>query len=398
MKDKPKLTQALIDRPGALPCPEGRTHCEYPAGDRSGLYLDVRPDSIIKSFYLRAKNQQGKSYSTFIGRSNLITLKEAKEKVRILKGQIASGKDLQGEARERKKVMTWNHYMNTIYIPHVNAHLRSAANLVSLNEKYLEPHIGHLALNKISLELATKLHRDMVEEKGLSHASADHMAKLLRQAMNHAVRLNLLSTSPVSKIRLFNIDNREERLMSDAELRRLIAVLDTDHNRMVCMVVKWLLFTGARVNSEALQARWTDIDRENRTWLILATNSKSKQRRAVPLNNAAMAVLDQLGTEGKSEWLFTSSKGGGRLTTISKPWLRIRKVANLSHCRLHDLRHMHASMLVNSGRTLYEVQQILGHSDPSVTQRYAHLSTATLQDAANSVGTYLDKVLGRTGE
>jgi hypothetical protein len=44
---------------------------------------------------------------------------------------------------------------------------------------------------------------------------------------------------------------------------------------------------------------------------------------------------------------------------------------------------------VNSGRTLYEVQQILGHSDPSVTQRYAHLSSKSLQDAANSASVAL---------
>ena len=42
------------------------------------------------------------------------------------------------------------------------------------------------------------------------------------------------------------------------------------------------------------------------------------------------------------------------------------------------------SFLVNDGRTLYEVQQILGHSDPKVTMRYAHLSTKALQEAANS--------------
>ena len=50
--------------------------------------------------------------------------------------------------------------------------------------------------------------------------------------------------------------------------------------------------------------------------------------------------------------------------------------------RLHDLRHSYASFLVNSGRTLYEVQQILGHSDAKVTERYAHLSSKTLQEAA----------------
>ncbi len=77
---------------------------------------------------------------------------------------------------------------------------------------------------------------------------------------------------------------------------------------------------------------------------------------------------------------------------------KIRQDADLSWLRLHDLRHNYASMLVNSGRTLYEVQQILGHSDSKVTERYAHLSTATLQDAANSASEYLDKALDKAGE
>ncbi len=147
-----------------------------------------------------------------------------------------------------------------------------------------------------------------------------------------------------------------------------------------------------------MNARWKDIDRPNRNFTVLATNSKSKQRRSIPLNDAAMAVLDQLESEGKSEWLFTSSIGDGnqRMTSINKVWQKIRQDADLSWLRLHDLRHNYASMLVNSGRTLYEVQQILGHSDSKVTERYAHLSTATLQDAANSVGTYLDKALEKT--
>jgi site-specific recombinase XerD len=50
------------------------------------------------------------------------------------------------------------------------------------------------------------------------------------------------------------------------------------------------------------------------------------------------------------------------------------------------LRHQYASFLVNSGRTLYEVQQILGHSSPLVTQRYAHLSTKAMQEAADTAG------------
>jgi integrase len=65
-------------------------------------------------------------------------------------------------------------------------------------------------------------------------------------------------------------------------------------------------------------------------------------------------------------------------------WDRLRNKAGLPHLRIHDLRHQYASFLVNSGRTLFEVQQILGHSDPKVTMRYSHLSSKSLQDAANS--------------
>jgi hypothetical protein len=44
---------------------------------------------------------------------------------------------------------------------------------------------------------------------------------------------------------------------------------------------------------------------------------------------------------------------------------------------------------VNDGRTLYEVHAILGHSSSKVTERYAHLSTKTLQQAANSASARL---------
>jgi site-specific recombinase XerD len=51
---------------------------------------------------------------------------------------------------------------------------------------------------------------------------------------------------------------------------------------------------------------------------------------------------------------------------------------------LHEFAHRLADFLVNYWRTPYEVQQILGHSSHAVTERYAHLSSASLIDAANS--------------
>ncbi len=54
---------------------------------------------------------------------------------------------------------------------------------------------------------------------------------------------------------------------------------------------------------------------------------------------------------------------------MKRGWGLIRRKAGLPHLRIHDLRHQFASFLIESGRTLYEVQQVLGHSDPSLIQR-----------------------------
>ena len=88
---------------------------------------------------------------------------------------------------------------------------------------------------------------------------------------------------------------------------------------------------------------------------------------------------------GDGEHVFVG-KLGQPLKFVHKVWNRLRRQAGLPHLRIHDLRHQYASFLVNSGRTLYEVQQILGHSSPLVTQRYAHLSTKAMQEAADTAG------------
>ena len=54
--------------------------------------------------------------------------------------------------------------------------------------------------------------------------------------------------------------------------------------------------------------------------------------------------------------------------------------------------HTFASMLVSAGRSLYEVQQILSHSDPKVTMRYAHLDSKRLQDAANAASVLVPRL------
>lgn len=89
------------------------------------------------------------------------------------------------------------------------------------------------------------------------------------------------------------------------------------------------------------------------------------------------------------EWAFANPETGKPYVSIFYAWNTARKSVGLSDVRMHDLRHSFASLLINSGRTLYEVQHILGHTQVKTTQRYAHLSQDTLLAAASSATTAL---------
>lgn len=64
--------------------------------------------------------------------------------------------------------------------------------------------------------------------------------------------------------------------------------------------------------------------------------------------------------------------------SLHHQWSAIWKRAGLDGVRIHDLLHSFASNLVNSGRSIYKVGRLLGHSQVKTTQRYAHLSDACL--------------------
>ena len=75
---------------------------------------------------------------------------------------------------------------------------------------------------------------------------------------------------------------------------------------------------------------------------------------------------------------------------LTHAWFMVRDSAGLSDVRIHDLRHTFASLLVNKGVSLYEVQTLLGHSSPQMTQRYAHLAPDLLHSRTELVSSIIN--------
>lgn len=375
------MTQAFITN--HLICPAGQNRVEFVPDDLPGMYIEVRAATPgFGTYFYRYKDATGKTCHQKIGKTVDVTLMDARKESKRLKAEIALGANPRADAKVQKTVPTFAAFFQDKYLPHVKPRKRSWGRDEELYRLRIKDVFGDHRLNQITRQKVQLFHTSLLDQ-GLSPATADHHIKLMRYALNLAVDWEILDKNPIQGIKLFNADNKVEHYLDGAELDRLLTVLRNDANRTVCLIAMFLLSTGCRLN-EALQAKWSQIDRRSTVWRIPATNSKSKRMRSVPLNPSALHVLDQLDTEGEFDHVFINHQSRLPYTTIMKVWIRLRNKAELPKLRIHDLRHGFASLLVSSGRTLYEVQQILGHSDPKVTMRYSHLSTKALQDAANS--------------
>ena len=376
-----KLTQQIINN--NLQCPEAKSRIEYCDSELPGLYVEVRATSPGQgTFYLRYKDSTGKTCHQKIARTADIGLVEARKQARTLKAEIALGSDPRAEEKARQAVLTFSEFFEQQYLPYVTPRKRSWGRDEELYRLRIKAVFGHKRLNQITRQQIQSFHTALMHE-GLAAATCNHHIKLMKHALNLAVDWEMLDSNPVARVPLFHEDNKIEHYLNDTELERLLTVLHANRNSPVSLIALFLLSTGCRLN-EVLSAKWSDVDLDKGVFTIRATNSKSKRLRAVPLNGTALEVLKQLDTQERFEHLFINRKTGKPYVNITKVWQRLRTAAGLKHLRLHDLRHQYASFLVNNGRTLYEVQQILGHSDPKVTMRYAHLSTRALQEAANS--------------
>ena len=84
-------------------------------------------------------------------------------------------------------------------------------------------------------------------------------------------------------------------------------------------------------------------------------------------------------------YLFPGREPNQPMFEIKKFWAPICRIADIKDCRLHDLRHTYASILVSRGATLPLIGALLGHTQTQTTARYAHLYDDPLRAAAEAV-------------
>jgi len=151
-------------------------------------------------------------------------------------------------------------------------------------------------------------------------------------------------------------------------------------------VLELLYATGLRV-SELSGLDLDDLDRSQQTVRVLG---KGRKERIVPYGSrAASALSAYLTGRGTGAGPLFANRRGGRLTVRSLHTIVRRSAAATGITRRvspHTLRHTFATHLLDAGADLRVIQELLGHSRLSTTQRYTHVGADQLMrvyDAAH---------------
>lgn len=363
-------------------CPAGRTHIEYFDTLIRGLYVDVLASERM-SYRVRYRQDKKQRIHT-LGDARLLTVNEAREQARLVLRKVLAGGDPKSSDLLAEGLSLESFFIGH-YLPYVKSYKRSWATDETMIRIHLLPALGDQAMGSI---IAPDIAR-VVEAMKISNyapATINRLLILLRYGYALAMRWEMdgIDRNPAKEIKDLRCDNKIERYLTSEQASRLIAAARASLNPALADITILLLLTGARLR-EALDAKWQDINWRQNLWRIPKT--KAGKVRHVPLSRKAQktlkARLEQ--HDPTSAYIFPNPQTGKPFTSIFFSWNSARKAAQLPELRLHDLRHSFASFLVNAGRSLYEVQELLGHADIRTTSRYAHLSPERLREAVEVV-------------
>lgn len=242
---------------------------------------------------------------------------------------------------------------------------------------------------------------------GLSPSSIRRHKNILNQTLNKAVKEKLLLSNPCQFLDLPKTERYQSSYYSAAQLQRLFEAI---RDEPLYPLVRITAMYGLR-RSELLGLKWDSLDFDGNRLTIRHTVSQvtkpvekdktknSSSFRSFPLVDEAKKIfLAAKEREGQNRRLFKKDYrendyvfkwDDGHLYApeyVSQKFAKLLKKYGLPHIRFHELRHSCASLLLNEGFTLKDVQEWMGHADIKMTADiYGHLDAARKKGMADKL-------------
>lgn len=197
-------------------------------------------------------------------------------------------------------------------------------------------------------------------------ATVNRELALLRHLFNRYDEL--VPRNPVSKVRMLDENNQQDRVLSrDEQARYLMAASQPLQDIAILM-----LETGMRPE-EVCRIRRENI-RLDQGYLFNPFGKTKAARRKVWLNTAASAVLSRRLAATEGEYLFPGRVKDRPIVKVNAAHTSAVKRIKVARFRLYDLRHTWATRAAESGVDIVTLAAMLGHSKLAMVTRYVHPS------------------------
>jgi len=244
--------------------------------------------------------------------------------------------------------------------------------------RWLDRHLHNNNLDDINKTKIDAI-KNAKKSEGASNGTVNRMLALLRSILNRAKQdWEWIESTP--NIRLLPVKSSRIRWLTQTEVKRLLKELPEHLKAMT----SFTLATGLR-ESNVTGLQWSQLDMQRRCAWIHADQAKADKAIGVPLNDEALAVIQQ--QFGKHETYVFTYEGKPVTRANNHAWRKALVRAGISDFRWHDLRHTWASCHVQNGTPLQVLKELGGWADLTMVLRYAHLSSKHLEEyAGNSKG------------
>ena len=310
------------------------------------------------------------------------------------------GRELAGED------LTLNQYLDRWLELAAQPKLRakSYCDYQALVGRHIRPPLGERGLLSLTPLDIQGVVREM-HASGLSARTVQYAHAVLHAALEQAVCWRLIQKNPARGVALPKLNRREIHVLNPDEARRFLDhALATRYGVLFALA----LTTGLRP-SEYLALRWSDIDLEKKTVMVVRTlvkgsgwsfspTKRPSSRRLVKLETWVASQLRQLvalDTETPDldapRLIFKTRRGRPMNSDyLAREFKRLLREAGLKPMRLYDLRHTAATLAVAAGVPAKVVSEQLGHASSAFTlDVYAHVLPHMQSEAAARVATLL---------
>jgi len=217
--------------------------------------------------------------------------------------------------------------------------------------------------------------------------TANKYISMFRKVFTHGIELRAALNNPADEISRFSEkDHERKEFLLPNQLDQLIEATQITRAKHYMPAAIYLGAEHAAAKQEILDLTWKDIVFDyGDTGIIKLFRTKNKKRRVESLMPRSREALlcwqvhlelkrKRLGIiEPKSDHVFCRIDGTP-IKRFDKAWKASLKKAGITNFHFHDLRHTFASNMLLSGASLKDVKEMMGHSDISMTDRYAHLT------------------------